>query len=89
MVDQTPDVLGTKGRARIVAQLLADLQEQKFRLQTMQVVNGHYDNDKVPGAGFTYEERLTKLRESEANIVATYEDQMDAVRAIAKEIQNG
>jgi hypothetical protein len=62
------DVLGVAGKARVLADLLASLQEQQFRLSLLKEANGATDNQVIPGDKTTYGERLTELREAQERL---------------------
>jgi hypothetical protein len=55
------DLLGAEGKARVLADLLASLQEQAYRIALLKDANGAADNEIVPGEKFSYGERLTEL----------------------------
>ena len=62
------DVLGVVGKARVLADLLASLQEQEYRLVLLKDANGANESAVVPGEQFTYGERLTELRNAQQRL---------------------
>jgi hypothetical protein len=86
-----PDILGDDGRSRVIAQTLANLQEQRFRLEVQQISNGHSDDDALPGGGvdkdgkiITYERRKEVLARAEERLQDAYGPLMEAVEQLLK-----
>lgn len=88
-----PDVLGKKGRSRMIAQMIAGIQEKQFNLELMQEANGHVDDDAVPGAQSekegedapTYQQQRIQLKKSEKRIADAYPELMPSVRRLVRE----
>jgi hypothetical protein len=91
-----PDLLGEDGRSRVIAQTLANLQEQRFRLEVQQVSNAHTDSDALPGGGvdkdgkiITYARRKEVLAQAEERLHDAYEPLMGAVNQLLDKAEAG
>lgn len=77
-----PDAFGRQGRARSVAEVLAEIQKQRFELEVAQVVNDLADDDPAPGGRpGTIAQARERFDEAEARVMARFADMMDDVRA--------
>ncbi len=91
VVEALPDALGTAGNAEIVADLLANVQQQIKRLDSIKVLNAASDDDPAPGLPVgpggeitTYADRRRDLLESQDRLIAANPESMDAVRKLLK-----
>lgn len=82
-----PDVLGNAGRARVVADLLLDLQGQMARNEAMMVANEQTLADPsgladAQGEPLSYGERQETLAAAQARLVETYASIMPEVEKL-------
>jgi hypothetical protein len=91
---QVPDVLGERGRARMVAALLLDWQKREQEVDQVQAANGHEDGDPVPGlppredgTAWTYAGRRLHFRHQQEGVVTRFADIMPIVRERLPDLQ--
>lgn len=90
---ETPDALGPRGRAVLVANLLRNVQEKRFTLELEVVANDlGEDSCSISGAPPTYTvgQWRAALQEVEDRVLVTFADLMPRVRELINaEVQNG
>jgi hypothetical protein len=89
-VVEAPDVIGDAGRARVVAGILADLQEQMARTEGLMIANGHGLGDPcgivdADSGQLSYGDRQSSLREAQVRVVEAYQLVMPEVVKLLSE----
>lgn len=90
VIEATPELLGTQQKAQMVAEFLADLQQQQFRLELLQAANSRDDDDPVPGLApdgdqfVTFAARRAQLIDAQRKLMEQYDYVMPEVRLIAE-----
>lgn len=80
-----PDLLGDDGLARVVADFIRDMQNQRAQLQVMQVANSASDIDPLPNnPNLSYGERREQINSGIRLVCHRFEDVMDQVRELAR-----
>jgi hypothetical protein len=84
---KVPDLLGAAGKAQVLAENIQGLQERRFRLETLQTVNGSKLTDPVPttssnGNQGTFDSRYKQLDEAMARLVEENASLMGLVTAL-------
>lgn len=82
-----PRLLSTEIKARILAELLAPLEEQEYQLRLLHKANDASMTEVVPGESFTYDERLGDLRKAQDRLLAAAEP--DVVEAMRRRMADG
>jgi hypothetical protein len=86
----TPDVLGTDGRAEVLARLLQQAAARVFELEAIQVANKHDDDDPVAGYPVTrpdgtvnsYRLCIREARDQEQRLAEKFPELIDRVREL-------
>lgn len=76
------DVLGSKGRARLVAETLLTIQQQRWKLEVAAVANDLQEGDTLPGTEGTIGARVAALDAAEARVLAAYSELLPEVEAL-------
>lgn len=68
--EEVPDVLGEHGRMNMLIEMMRNLQQQEFEVETLQLINGVQDHVEIPGQpGVTFGDRLKQYREGQQRLL--------------------
>lgn len=74
-----PVILSADMQIKELMGTLADLQQQKFKIHILRVMNNHGSIDTIPGTDQTYDVKVASLDRAQHLIYTTWQDLMDRV----------
>lgn len=83
---RTPSLLTVNDRLQVIGEKVKQIQVEMFKLEVVQKMNGHRDDDLVPGSDQTYVAQMNVYSDGLKRIEIGYPDYIDLMLGSQKGI---